>query len=125
MIAVGSIIIASVDIVVLNGTLRARGRINFPLLTRSSFGFWFSYSYVDVGQPDGPVDVRAQHRGVRQLPMRMHTKCSRQYVSPQIICKGTAMRGFNVKRSTTKYPPSTRTGSDDTASSPPTLPTLP
>ncbi|KAJ6619766.1 permease for cytosine/purines, uracil, thiamine, allantoin-domain-containing protein [Mycena sp. CBHHK59/15] len=40
-IAVGHIIIAV--IMVLNGTIGARLHIAFPVITRSSFGFWFSY----------------------------------------------------------------------------------
>ncbi|KAL0572474.1 hypothetical protein V5O48_009481 [Marasmius crinis-equi] len=40
-IAVGHVIIAIV--MVLNGTVGARLRIAFPVLNRSSFGFWFSY----------------------------------------------------------------------------------
>ncbi|KAF8235884.1 cytosine-purine permease [Tricholoma matsutake] len=40
-IAVGHTIIAVV--VVLNGTIGARLHISFPVLNRSSFGFWFSY----------------------------------------------------------------------------------
>ena len=40
-IALGHIIIAFV--VVLNGTIGARLHISFPVLNRSSFGFWFSY----------------------------------------------------------------------------------
>ena len=40
-IALGHIIIASV--IVLNGTIGARLHISFPVLNRSSFGFWFSY----------------------------------------------------------------------------------
>ncbi|KAF7330575.1 hypothetical protein MVEN_02497800 [Mycena venus] len=40
-IALGHIIIGTV--MVLNGTIGARLHIAFPVLTRSSFGFWFSY----------------------------------------------------------------------------------
>lgn len=40
-IAVGHVIIAVV--IVLNGTIGARLHIAFPVLNRSSFGFWFSY----------------------------------------------------------------------------------
>ena len=40
-IAVGHIIIAVV--MVLNGTIGARLHVAFPVLNRSSFGFWFSY----------------------------------------------------------------------------------
>lgn len=40
-IAVGHIIIACV--MVLNGTIGARLHVSFPVLNRSSFGFWFSY----------------------------------------------------------------------------------
>lgn len=40
-IAIGHIIIALV--MVLNGTIGARLHIAFPVLNRSSFGFWFSY----------------------------------------------------------------------------------
>ncbi|KAI0346056.1 cytosine-purine permease [Trametopsis cervina] len=40
-IAVGHIIIAIV--MVLNGTIGARLHVAFPVLNRSSFGFWFSY----------------------------------------------------------------------------------
>ncbi|THU93841.1 NCS1 nucleoside transporter family [Dendrothele bispora CBS 962.96] len=40
-IAVGHVIIAVV--MVLNGTIGARLHIAFPVLNRSSFGFWFSY----------------------------------------------------------------------------------
>ncbi|KAF8072151.1 permease for cytosine/purines, uracil, thiamine, allantoin-domain-containing protein [Lyophyllum atratum] len=40
-IAVGHIMISIV--VVLNGTVGARLHISFPVLNRSSFGFWFSY----------------------------------------------------------------------------------
>ncbi|KJA13308.1 hypothetical protein HYPSUDRAFT_49920 [Hypholoma sublateritium FD-334 SS-4] len=40
-IAVGNTIIAAV--VVLNGTTGARLHVAFPVLNRSSFGFWFSY----------------------------------------------------------------------------------
>ena len=40
-IAVGHIIIAV--IMVLNGTVGARLHIPFPVLNRSSFGFWLSY----------------------------------------------------------------------------------
>jgi NCS1 family nucleobase:cation symporter-1 len=40
-IAVGQIIIAIV--IVLNGTIGARLHIPFPVLNRSSFGFWLSY----------------------------------------------------------------------------------
>lgn len=40
-IALGYLIIASV--IVLNGTIGARLHIPFPVLNRSSFGFWFSY----------------------------------------------------------------------------------
>ena len=40
-IAVGHVIIAIV--MVLNGTIGARLHIAFPVLNRSSFGFWFSY----------------------------------------------------------------------------------
>ncbi|KAG5638409.1 hypothetical protein H0H81_000186 [Sphagnurus paluster] len=40
-IAVGQTIIGV--IVVLNGTIGARLRVSFPVLNRSSFGFWFSY----------------------------------------------------------------------------------
>ncbi|KIM82056.1 hypothetical protein PILCRDRAFT_820964 [Piloderma croceum F 1598] len=40
-IAVGHIIIAIV--MVLNGTIGARLHVSFPVLNRSSFGFWFSY----------------------------------------------------------------------------------
>ncbi|KAF7785216.1 hypothetical protein Agabi119p4_1381 [Agaricus bisporus var. burnettii] len=40
-IAVGNIIIAVV--IVLNGTIGARLHVAFPVLNRSSFGFWFSY----------------------------------------------------------------------------------
>jgi NCS1 family nucleobase:cation symporter-1 len=40
-IALGHLIIAFV--VVLNGTIGARLHISFPVLNRSSFGFWFSY----------------------------------------------------------------------------------
>ena len=38
---VGYIIIAAA--MVLNGTIGARLHINFPVIARSSFGFWFSY----------------------------------------------------------------------------------
>lgn len=40
-IALGHLIIACV--MVLNGTIGARLHISFPVLNRSSFGFWFSY----------------------------------------------------------------------------------
>ncbi|EMD34046.1 hypothetical protein CERSUDRAFT_117553 [Gelatoporia subvermispora B] len=40
-IAVGHIVIATV--MVLNGTIGARLHVAFPVLNRSSFGFWFSY----------------------------------------------------------------------------------
>lgn len=40
-IAVGHVIIAVV--MVANGTIGARLHIPFPVLNRSSFGFWFSY----------------------------------------------------------------------------------
>ena len=40
-IALGQVIIAVV--MVLNGTIGARLHIPFPVLNRSSFGFWFSY----------------------------------------------------------------------------------
>lgn len=40
-IAVGHIIIAVV--MVCNGTVGARLHVSFPVLNRSSFGFWFSY----------------------------------------------------------------------------------
>lgn len=40
-IAVGHIIISLV--MVLNGTIGARLHVSFPVLNRSSFGFWFSY----------------------------------------------------------------------------------
>ena len=40
-IAVGHIIISIV--MVLNGTIGARLHVAFPVLNRSSFGFWFSY----------------------------------------------------------------------------------
>ncbi|KAK1220819.1 hypothetical protein PQX77_016390 [Marasmius sp. AFHP31] len=40
-IAVGNVVIAI--IMVLNGTVGARLHIAFPVLNRSSFGFWFSY----------------------------------------------------------------------------------
>ncbi|KAJ7170692.1 permease for cytosine/purines, uracil, thiamine, allantoin-domain-containing protein [Mycena crocata] len=40
-IAVGHIIIGTV--MVLNGTIGARLNVAFPVITRSSFGFWFSY----------------------------------------------------------------------------------
>ncbi|KAJ7867667.1 cytosine-purine permease [Mycena olivaceomarginata] len=40
-IALGHIIIGTV--MVLNGTIGARLHIAFPVITRSSFGFWFSY----------------------------------------------------------------------------------
>ena len=40
-IAVGHIIISIV--MVLNGTIGARLHVGFPVLNRSSFGFWFSY----------------------------------------------------------------------------------
>ncbi|KZP30106.1 NCS1 nucleoside transporter family [Athelia psychrophila] len=40
-IAVGHLIIAVV--MVLNGTIGARLHVSFPVLNRSSFGFWFSY----------------------------------------------------------------------------------
>lgn len=40
-IALGNVIIAVV--MVLNGTIGARLHVGFPVLTRSSFGFWFSY----------------------------------------------------------------------------------
>ncbi|KAK7033133.1 permease for cytosine/purines, uracil, thiamine, allantoin-domain-containing protein [Favolaschia claudopus] len=40
-IALGHILIAVV--MVLNGTIGARLHVPFPVLTRSSFGFWFSY----------------------------------------------------------------------------------
>lgn len=40
-IAVGHIIIASV--MVANGIIGARLHVPFPVLNRSSFGFWFSY----------------------------------------------------------------------------------
>lgn len=40
-IAVGHVIIATV--MVLNGTIGARLHVPFPVLNRSSFGFWFSY----------------------------------------------------------------------------------
>lgn len=40
-IAVGQIIIAAV--MVMNGTIGARLHVSFPVLNRSSFGFWFSY----------------------------------------------------------------------------------
>lgn len=40
-IAVGHIIISIV--MVLNGTIGARLHVSFPVLNRSSFGFWFSY----------------------------------------------------------------------------------
>ncbi|KAF7312262.1 hypothetical protein MIND_00239200 [Mycena indigotica] len=40
-IALGHIIIAFV--MVLNGTIGARLHVAFPVITRSSFGFWFSY----------------------------------------------------------------------------------
>ncbi|KAJ7601768.1 permease for cytosine/purines, uracil, thiamine, allantoin-domain-containing protein [Mycena polygramma] len=40
-IAVGHMIIGTV--MVLNGTIGARLHVAFPVLTRSSFGFWFSY----------------------------------------------------------------------------------
>ncbi|KAF7374888.1 hypothetical protein MSAN_00374900 [Mycena sanguinolenta] len=40
-IAVGHIIIGTV--MVLNGTIGARLHVAFPVITRSSFGFWFSY----------------------------------------------------------------------------------
>jgi len=43
-IAVGHTIIAVV--VVINGTVGARLNISFPVLNRSSFGFWFSYFIV-------------------------------------------------------------------------------
>lgn len=41
MIAVAHTIIACV--MVLNGTIGARLHVGFPVLNRSSFGFWFSY----------------------------------------------------------------------------------
>jgi NCS1 family nucleobase:cation symporter-1 len=40
-IALGNVIIGTV--MVLNGTIGARLHIPFPVLNRSSFGFWFSY----------------------------------------------------------------------------------
>ncbi|KAF7316831.1 hypothetical protein HMN09_00416300 [Mycena chlorophos] len=40
-IAVGHLIIGTV--MVLNGTIGARLHVAFPVITRSSFGFWFSY----------------------------------------------------------------------------------
>jgi nucleobase:cation symporter-1, NCS1 family len=40
-IALGQVIMAVV--MVLNGTIGARLHIPFPVLNRSSFGFWFSY----------------------------------------------------------------------------------
>jgi Permease for cytosine/purines, uracil, thiamine, allantoin len=40
-IALGQVLIAVV--MVLNGTIGARLHIPFPVLNRSSFGFWFSY----------------------------------------------------------------------------------
>lgn len=40
-IAVGHVIISVV--MVLNGTIGARLHVSFPVLNRSSFGFWFSY----------------------------------------------------------------------------------
>lgn len=40
-IAIGHTIIAAV--MVCNGTVGARLHISFPVLNRSSFGFWFSY----------------------------------------------------------------------------------
>jgi nucleobase:cation symporter-1, NCS1 family len=40
-IAVGHVMIAVV--MVLNGTIGARLHVPFPVLNRSSFGFWFSY----------------------------------------------------------------------------------
>ncbi|KAJ6513251.1 permease for cytosine/purines, uracil, thiamine, allantoin-domain-containing protein [Mycena sanguinolenta] len=40
-IAVGHILIGTV--MVLNGTIGARLHVAFPVITRSSFGFWFSY----------------------------------------------------------------------------------
>lgn len=40
-IALGHIIISIV--MVLNGTIGARLHVGFPVLNRSSFGFWFSY----------------------------------------------------------------------------------
>ena len=40
-IAVGTFIISIV--MVLNGTVGARLHVGFPVLNRSSFGFWFSY----------------------------------------------------------------------------------
>ncbi|THH28850.1 hypothetical protein EUX98_g5338 [Antrodiella citrinella] len=45
-IAVGHIIIAAV--MVLNGTAGARLHVAFPVLNRSSFGFWFSYFSVRI-----------------------------------------------------------------------------
>jgi purine-cytosine permease-like protein len=40
-IAIGYAILSIV--VVLNGTIGARLHVSFPVLNRSSFGFWFSY----------------------------------------------------------------------------------
>lgn len=40
-IAIGHVIIAAV--MVLNGTIGARLHVPFPVLNRSSFGFWLSY----------------------------------------------------------------------------------
>jgi cytosine/uracil/thiamine/allantoin permease len=40
-ISLGHLVIAIV--IVLTGTIGTRLRVPFPILTRSSFGFWFSY----------------------------------------------------------------------------------
>jgi NCS1 family nucleobase:cation symporter-1 len=40
-IAIGNVILAVV--MVLNGTIGARLHVSFPVINRSSFGFWFSY----------------------------------------------------------------------------------
>lgn len=46
IIAIGHIAITVV--IVLNGTTGARLHVTFPVLIRSSFGFWFSYIAVVV-----------------------------------------------------------------------------
>jgi nucleobase:cation symporter-1, NCS1 family len=40
-IFIGNVILAVV--MVLNGTIGARLHVSFPIINRSSFGFWFSY----------------------------------------------------------------------------------
>jgi cytosine/uracil/thiamine/allantoin permease len=66
VIALGYSIIAVV--MVLNGTIGARLRVSFPVLNRSSFGFWFSYFSVMV--------LAMVQFGVQTLPSQNYSQAN-------------------------------------------------